>query len=364
MLTAVALNSVSLSWIASVSPNLMSYKIYRGVTSGGPYVLLTTVGLVTTYIDYNVQASQTYYYVATAIDETGAESAYSNAASVVIPSPKPQMATVTLVPANPPPALLTLTSSQNSSVVGQPVTFTVTVSAAVGSSLNVAFYDGTTLLGIATAQNGQASLTTSALPAGSHAIVAQVPGTDVHLTIGQVVNGRPTATTISAAPSPAVSGQPIALTAQVGPVSGPPNGIPPPTGQVTFQDNGSPVGTANLTATAATLTVNDLPTGAHQFTAIYSGDKFWGSSFGRISDGISAPPLQLSSAAAPLSSSFSPDQAVSIFNVLGLTGETTSSLPLGVSLGGVSVAVTDSAGVNRPALIYGVYAATGQINLV
>jgi uncharacterized protein (TIGR03437 family) len=124
------------------------------------------------------------------------------------------------------------------------------------------------------------------------------------------------------------------------------------------------VGTANLTATGATLTVNDLPIGAHQFTAIYSGDKFWGSSFGRISDAISAPPLQLSSAAAPLSSSFSPDQAVSIFNVPGLTGETTSALPLGKSLAGVSVAVTDSAAANRPALIYGVYASTGQINLV
>jgi hypothetical protein len=269
----------------------------------------------------------------------------------------------------PAPALLSLTSSQNPSQVGQPVTFTVTVSnALVASAVNgvpVAFYDGTTPLGIATAQNGQAALTTSALLAGSHTISAQVPGTAIRLSIGQVVNGMASVTTVSASPSPGVSGQPITLTAQVGPASGNvPASIPAPSGTVIFQDNGSPVGTAILGATGATWSLSNPGIGTHQFTAIYSGDQFWGSSFGRVSDTVSAPVVTLSNAAAPLASGFSPDEAVSLYNVPGLSGDTTSSLPLGTSLAGVSVTITDSAGVSGKAQIYGVYASAGQINLV
>jgi len=272
----------------------------------------------------------------------------------------------------PLPALVTLTSSQNPSVAGEPVTFTAAVSSAiiglVGSSLNgipVAFSDGTTPLGIATVQNGQAVFTTSALLAGSHAIVAQIPTTALQLTIGQVVVGRPTTTTITAAPSPAVSGQAIVLTAQVVPAPvAAPGGIPSPTGTVAFQDNGVSMGVVNLTANSATYTMNNLGDGAHQFTAIYSGDKFWGSSYGRVSDQISPPPMTLTSAAAPLSSGFASDETVSIFNISGLSGDTTSTLPLGTSLGGVSVTITDSTGASKQALIYGVYASAGQINLV
>jgi fibronectin type 3 domain-containing protein len=93
---ATALNSVLLSWTASVSPNLTSYNLYRGTTSGGPYSVVTAVGLVTTYTDYNVQFGQTYYYVATAIDNTGTESAYSSEASAAVPGPVPQGATIRL----------------------------------------------------------------------------------------------------------------------------------------------------------------------------------------------------------------------------------------------------------------------------
>lgn len=97
-LMAIALNSVVLSWNPSMSSNLVSYKIYRAVTLGGPYALLKTVGLVTNYIDYDVQPSQTYYYLVRAVDDHGTESAYSNAASVVLPSQRPQTATVTFRP--------------------------------------------------------------------------------------------------------------------------------------------------------------------------------------------------------------------------------------------------------------------------
>jgi hypothetical protein len=79
-------HSVTLNWTSSASSNLTNYKIYRGGVSGGPYTPLATLGLVTTYTDNNVQAGQTYYYVATAVNSSGQESAYSTEASAAVPN--------------------------------------------------------------------------------------------------------------------------------------------------------------------------------------------------------------------------------------------------------------------------------------
>src|SRR5262249_1258204 len=81
-----------------------------------------------------------------------------------------------------PPATTTATptSSVNPSTAGQPVTFTVTVTAnAPGSNKptgTVTFLDGNTALGTATLSNGTASLTTSALTGGTHSITAGYAG--------------------------------------------------------------------------------------------------------------------------------------------------------------------------------------------
>lgn len=81
-------HSASLSWTASTSPNVTGYNVYRGTTSGGPYTKLNSALIVaTSYLDGTVLAGQTYYYVATAVDSSNAESAYSNQAQAVIPSP-------------------------------------------------------------------------------------------------------------------------------------------------------------------------------------------------------------------------------------------------------------------------------------
>jgi hypothetical protein len=56
-----------------------------------------TVGLVSSYVDSNVQDGQTYYYVTTAVDATGAESGYSNEASAAVPDGVSQSATIRLV---------------------------------------------------------------------------------------------------------------------------------------------------------------------------------------------------------------------------------------------------------------------------
>jgi ASPM-SPD-2-Hydin domain-containing protein/BACON domain-containing protein len=86
--TGTVQHSVSLSWVASTTPNVVGYNIYRGTVSGGPYAVLNAspnVGL--TYTDMAVTAGQTYYYVVTAVDSSGNESVVSNQAAVTVPTP-------------------------------------------------------------------------------------------------------------------------------------------------------------------------------------------------------------------------------------------------------------------------------------
>jgi hypothetical protein len=86
--TGPVTHSVTLSWTASTSSNVAGYNVYRGIQSGGPYTKLTaTVVKGTTYIDNAVQAGKTCYYVATAVDNSNNESAYSAPVSATVPTP-------------------------------------------------------------------------------------------------------------------------------------------------------------------------------------------------------------------------------------------------------------------------------------
>jgi fibronectin type 3 domain-containing protein len=80
-------HSVSLSWNASTSLNVVAYNIYRATVSGGSYGLQNSMNASTTYTDKTVQSGQTYYYVVTAVDSAGAESGYSNQVQAIIPTP-------------------------------------------------------------------------------------------------------------------------------------------------------------------------------------------------------------------------------------------------------------------------------------
>jgi hypothetical protein len=85
--TAPPQHQVELSWTDAVS-SLAGYNIYRGGVSGGPYVKVNTaLAAATSYTDMSVTAGQTYYYVTTAVDSTGTESAYSNQATATVPTP-------------------------------------------------------------------------------------------------------------------------------------------------------------------------------------------------------------------------------------------------------------------------------------
>jgi hypothetical protein len=85
----IAPHTVTLTWSASTSSNVIGYNVYRGTQSGGPYTKLTTASLVsgTSYTDTTVLAGQTYYYVTTAVNNSNVESAYSNQAQAVVPTP-------------------------------------------------------------------------------------------------------------------------------------------------------------------------------------------------------------------------------------------------------------------------------------
>jgi fibronectin type 3 domain-containing protein len=78
-------HSVNLSWTASTSV-VTGYNVYRSTTSGSGYSKLNG-GLVSVvnYNDSSVVNGTTYFYVTTAVDATGAESANSNEAIAVVP---------------------------------------------------------------------------------------------------------------------------------------------------------------------------------------------------------------------------------------------------------------------------------------
>jgi len=79
-------HSVTLNWTASTSSNIVGYNVYRGSTSGGPYSQVGFVG-GTSYVDAGVSSGQTYFYVATAVDGSNKESAYSTQATAAVPTP-------------------------------------------------------------------------------------------------------------------------------------------------------------------------------------------------------------------------------------------------------------------------------------
>src|SRR5207244_2172736 len=75
-------HSVSLKWQRSATA--VSYDLYRSTLSGGPYGLVASAILGTSFVDQAVTAGETYFYVATAWDGTK-ESGFSNQVIAVVP---------------------------------------------------------------------------------------------------------------------------------------------------------------------------------------------------------------------------------------------------------------------------------------
>ena len=78
---------ISLAWDPNSEADLAGYKVYYGVTPGGPYNSPGSpriiVGNTSTYVLTGLTSGQTYYVVATAYDTSNNESGYSNEVSGV-----------------------------------------------------------------------------------------------------------------------------------------------------------------------------------------------------------------------------------------------------------------------------------------
>jgi hypothetical protein len=83
--SAPVTHSVSLSWDSSTNPKIISYSVYRSIIRGASYGLLASAIAGSTHNDQGVQSGTIYYYVVTAVDDAGHESAYSNEMRVTIP---------------------------------------------------------------------------------------------------------------------------------------------------------------------------------------------------------------------------------------------------------------------------------------
>jgi Bacterial Ig-like domain (group 3)/FG-GAP-like repeat len=171
------------------------------------------------------------------------------------------------------PSKTVLTTSGSPSFVGQPVTFTATVTPNHGTIPDgelVTFFDGMTEIGTGTTTSGVATFTTSSLTLKTHTIKGTYPGDAVFQSstgsVTQVVEGYPTTTTLSSSPNPSQFGQAVTFTAQVtstGPV---------PTGKVKFLDGTTTLGAAVLSGGTAKITKSTLAVGTHPITAQYLGD--------------------------------------------------------------------------------------------
>src|SRR6185437_5996064 len=188
------------------------------------------------------------------------------------------------------PTSIVLTSSTNSSVVGQQVTLTAIVTVnppASGTSTGtVNFYNtvastpvllGTAQLVPAAGQNAAnqftASLLPQALPQGNLQLTAVYSGdnnyvTSTSTTVTQAVSKPAVTITLTNNINPSLYGQQVTFTATVTPL---PPGTGTPTGQVTFFDGANNLAVVTLVGGQATYT-GMLPVGNHSIAVSYPGD--------------------------------------------------------------------------------------------
>ena len=213
--------------------------------------------------------------------------------------------TVAPPPTRPSPTV-SLTSSVNPSVYGQPVTFTATVTPPILPSIasfrpavnyrprqtaptgTVAFFNNGSQIASVPLSGNQAQLTTSGLAVGSHAITAMYSGDSNYApSTGaqtQVVNKANTTVSTPSVSGMPIVGQTLTFSAAVSVVA---PGAGTPTGTVTFSDSGNPIGSAGV---GSTFSTSSLAAGPHNITASYQGDpNFVSSSSGALTLTITSP---------------------------------------------------------------------------
>ena len=181
----------------------------------------------------------------------------------------------------------TLGTDANPLSAGATLHITAAVALAPGATAygaltgSVTFYDGSTLIGagpVLINANGQATLATSTLSVGSHALSARFSGNtnygaSTSSPLSQTVQETGTQTVLTSASATSLMGKPAVFTAVVTSTTG------TPTGQMIFRDGTTVIGSMRLSAVGtATLSITTLARGPHSITATYSGDGNYGPS--------------------------------------------------------------------------------------
>jgi hypothetical protein len=198
-----------------------------------------------------------------------------------------------------------LASSANPSIYGNAVTFSATVTSAVGPPPNgepVTFMLGSTVLGTAALSNGTANFPISTLGVGTRTVKAVYGGDatfapSISAALHQSVAKAASTTVLVSSLNPSVFGQSVTFTATAAPqFSG------TPTGRVTFRNGTRSLGEATLSGGVASFTTTKLAAGTLSITAEYEGNVSFTSS-------TSAPLSQVvnqASATLTLASSLNP----------------------------------------------------------
>ena len=178
---------------------------------------------------------------------------------------------------------VTVTSSANPAVYGQPITITATVTDSAGQTPTgfVVFTEGSTVYGTVSLSGGVAQVTLPAITVGKHTIDAQYSGDSsdapAKVAFKQTVTGASSSTVVATSAEPSVYGQGVTFTATVS------GSIGTPDGTVTFKDGGTVLGTTALSGGQAMLAVSTLNGGTHTINAVYSGNSQYASSSGSVS---------------------------------------------------------------------------------
>jgi hypothetical protein len=260
-----SVNPADINWVVKYTAKVMTQSggALTGTVlfedGGGP---IATVALVNNQAAYSTTYTVKGTHPITAT-YSGVLNTEAGSASAVL--------TETII--KPYPTTTKVTTSGSPSLIGQPVTFTATVTSTYGAIPDgelVTFYNGTTEMGTNLTKNGVATFTTSSLKAGSHFIKAIYAG-DVNFKssfggMTQVVDKYPTTTTLTSSLNPSQFGQAVTFTAHVTSTG------PAPTGTVKFLDGTTGIGEATLSGGVAKLTKSTLAVGTHPITAHYNGD--------------------------------------------------------------------------------------------
>jgi hypothetical protein len=187
---------------------------------------------------------------------------------------------------------ITITSSRQPAGVGQSTTLTATIT--VATSGTIGFYDGNTLLGTGTIASGRATLATSSLAAGSHAITARFQGTASAppvispVFVQSVTSGgwkdRTSTLALVSSANPSALGAAVTFTATASGSSG------TPTGRILFMVDGLIVGDPSGVAVSglgkASVSVATLNGGRHKVTATYLGNSNYRGSNGALTQTV------------------------------------------------------------------------------